>query len=125
MTQSNQPECPEHLLLRALTDRRDLWRERTERRKCARSPWLPWSLSVLSTADPNACRSGLNCSGLHDPALPDMDFRNRASSNFFPNIMSETGSTDFVECLVRLQAEASADDLPHDLGGAAEALQTP
>jgi hypothetical protein len=23
-----------------------------ERRECARSPWLPWSLSVLSTADP-------------------------------------------------------------------------
>ena len=35
---------------------------RTERRECARSPWLPWSLSVQSTADPDACRSGLNCS---------------------------------------------------------------
>jgi hypothetical protein len=31
-------------------------------RECARSPWLPWSLSVLSTADLNACRSGLSCS---------------------------------------------------------------
>jgi len=35
---------------------------RAERRECARSPWLSWSLSVLSTADPDACRSGLNCS---------------------------------------------------------------
>ncbi len=38
MTQSNQPECPEHLLLRALTDRRDLWQERTERRLLAQAP---------------------------------------------------------------------------------------
>ena len=49
-----------------------------------------------------------------------MDFRNKASSNFFPNIMSETGSTDFVEFLVRLQAEASGDDFLLNLGGAAE-----
>ena len=34
--------------------------------------------------------------------------------------MSESGSTDFVEDLVRLEAEAAADDLLHDLGGAAE-----
>jgi 2-haloacid dehalogenase len=34
--------------------------------------------------------------------------------------MSETGSTDFVECPVRLQAEASGDDFLLDLGGAAE-----
>jgi len=39
-----------------------------------------------------------------------MDFRNRASSNFSPNIVSETGSTGFVEVLVRLQAEATGDD---------------
>jgi hypothetical protein len=32
--------------------------------------------------------------------LPDMDFRSRASSNFPPNIVSEIGSTDFVEALV-------------------------
>jgi len=36
-----------------------------------------------------------------------MDFRNRASSNFSPNIVSETGSTGFVEVLLRLQTEAA------------------
>jgi hypothetical protein len=49
-----------------------------------------------------------------------MDFRNRASSNFSPNIVSETGSTGFVKVLVRLQAEATGDDFLLDLGGAAE-----
>jgi len=58
--------------------------------------------------------------GLHDPALPDIDFRNRASSNFSPNIVSETGSTDFVEVLVKLQSQAAGDDFFLDLGGAAE-----
>jgi hypothetical protein len=58
--------------------------------------------------------------GLHGAALRDMDFRNRASSNFSPNIVSESGTTDFVERLVRLQAEAAGDDLFLDLGGAAE-----
>jgi hypothetical protein len=57
---------------------------------------------------------------LQGPALPDMDFRNRASSNFSPNIMSETGSTGFVEGLVRLQAETPGDDFFLDFGGAAE-----
>ena len=89
------------------------------RRECARSPWLPWSLGVLSTAEPGAYRSGLS-SGLHCPALPDMDFRDRASSNCSSNIVSESGSTDFVEDLVRLQAEAAADDFFLDLGSAAE-----
>jgi hypothetical protein len=41
-------------------------------------------------------------SGLHGPALPDMDFRNRASSNVLSNFVSECGSTGFVEDLVRL-----------------------
>ena len=50
-----------------------------------------------------------------------MDFRTRASSNFFSDIVSGTGSTGFVEGLVRLQAEAAGDDLLLDLGGAAEA----
>ena len=59
-------------------------------------------------------------SGLHGPALPDTDFRNRASSNFSPNIVSESGSTGLVEGLVRLQAEAAGDDFLLDLGGAAE-----
>jgi hypothetical protein len=99
------------------------------RRECARSPWLPWSLSVLLTADPDACRSGINCSvaarqklwtALHGPALPDMDFRSGASSNFSSNIVPESGRTDFVEGLVRLEAETAADDLLHDLGGAAK-----
>jgi hypothetical protein len=49
-----------------------------------------------------------------------MDFRSRASSNFSPNIVSEIGSTDFVEVLVGLQAEAAGDDFFLDLGGAAE-----
>jgi hypothetical protein len=76
---------------------------------------------------PNARRFALTArrsldsnSGLHGPAPPDIDFRSRASSNFLPNIVSESGSTDFVESLIRLQAEAAADDLLLDLGGAAE-----
>jgi len=39
-------------------------------------------------------------SGLHGPALPDMGFRNGASSNFSPDIVSESGSTNFIEDLV-------------------------
>jgi hypothetical protein len=49
-----------------------------------------------------------------------MDFHDRAGSNFSSDIVSESGSTNFVEDLVRLQSEAAADDLLHDLGGAAE-----
>jgi hypothetical protein len=49
-----------------------------------------------------------------------MDFRSRASSNFSSDIVPGSGSTDFVEGLVRLEAETAADDLFHDLGGAAE-----
>jgi hypothetical protein len=64
-------------------------------------------------------------SGLHGPALPDMDFRNRANSNFSSNIWSEFGSTNFVEDLVRLQAEAAGDDFFLDLGGAAEDRHIP
>ena len=59
-------------------------------------------------------------SGLHGPALRDMVFRNRASSNFSSNIVSGSGSTDFVEDLVRLQAQAAGDDFLLDFGGAAE-----
>jgi hypothetical protein len=59
-------------------------------------------------------------SGLHGPALADMDFRTGASSNFSSNIVSESGSTNFVEDLVKLQAEAAGDDFFLDLGGAAE-----
>src|SRR5580704_11739060 len=59
-------------------------------------------------------------SGLHGPALPYMDFRSRASSNFSSDIVPESRSTDFVAGLVRLEAETAADDLLLDLGGAAE-----
>jgi hypothetical protein len=38
------------------------------------------------------------------------------------NIVSETGSTGFVEGLARLQAEAAGDNFFLDLGGAAEDL---
>jgi hypothetical protein len=103
-----------------------------DRRECARSPWLSWSLSVLSTADPDACRSGLNysvgarqklwtarsCTARHG-------FRNRASSNVLSNFVSESGSTDFVNDLFRLQAEAAGDDLLLDLSGVAEARYGP
>jgi hypothetical protein len=49
-----------------------------------------------------------------------MDFRTRGRSNFSSNIVSESGSTNFVEALVRLQAEAAGDDFFLDLGGATE-----
>ena len=49
-----------------------------------------------------------------------MDFRNRASSNVLSNFVSESGNTDFVNDLVKLQAEAAGDDFFLDLGGAAE-----
>ena len=39
-----------------------------------------------------------------------MDFGSRANSNFSSNIVPESGSTDFVEGLVRLEAETAADD---------------
>ncbi len=82
---------------------------------CCRPP-TPMPVDPASTALwPQDRRSGL-----HGPALPDMDFRSRASSNFSSNIVPESGSTDFVEGLVRLEAETAADDLLLDLGGAAE-----
>ncbi len=82
---------------------------------CCRSP-APMPVDPALTALWPQDRS----SGLHGPALPDMDFRNRASSNVLSNIVSESGSTDFVEDLVKLQAEAAGDDFFLDLGGAAE-----
>ena len=82
-----------------------------DRRECARSPWLLWSLSVLSAADPmpaDPALAGLlpqdGSFGLHGPAQADIDFHNRASPKFSSNIVSESGTTDFVEDLVRLQA---------------------
>jgi len=59
-------------------------------------------------------------SGLHRSAVPDGGFRNRASSNFSPDIVSGSGSTDFAEGLVKPQAEVAGDDFLLDLGGAAE-----
>jgi hypothetical protein len=76
-------------------------RRRTERRVCARSPWLPRSLSVLSPSasmpvDPasTALYPQSRSPGLQGPAMSDTDFRNRASSNFSSNIVSEFGSTN-------------------------------
>jgi hypothetical protein len=54
-----------------------------------------------------------------------MDFRSRASSNYSSNIVLETECTDFVEFLVRLEAEAAGDDFLLDLGGAAEDRRAP
>jgi hypothetical protein len=103
-----------------------------DRRDCARSSWLPWSLSVLSTAGLNVVDPALTAlwpqdrsPGLQGPALPDMDFHNRASSNFSSNIVSESGSTNFVEDLVRLEAETAGDDLFLDLGGAPKINRNP
>ena len=95
---------------------------------CPRSV-VPWSLSVLSTVGLNACdidpaltalwpkTEALDCRVLHCPtwisaAGPVLTFSS--------NIALETGSTGFVEGLVRLQAEAAGDDFLLDLGGAAE-----
>jgi len=54
------------------------------------------------------------------PPLPATDRPQAASSNFLSDIVSGTESTGFIEDLVRLQAEATADDLLLGLGGAAE-----
>ena len=56
----------------------------------------------------------------HGPPLSSTDRPQAASSNIPANIALETESTGFVKGLVSLQAEAAADDLLHDLGGAAE-----
>jgi hypothetical protein len=61
-------------------------------------------------------------SGLQDPPLPDKDSPEAIRSNILPNIMLGTDSTDVVEDLVRLQAEAAGDDFLLDLGRAAEVL---
>ena len=54
------------------------------------------------------------------PPLPDTDLSHAAGSNFSSNIPLEPGGTGYVENLVRLRAQTAADDLLHDLGGAAE-----
>ena len=56
----------------------------------------------------------------HGPALPDPDLPQAAVSNEISNIELGIESTDFVEGLVSLQAEAAGDDLPLDHGGAAQ-----
>jgi hypothetical protein len=105
----------------------DDWDLAPDRRKRARSPWLLWSLSVLSAADTmpvDPALAGLlpqdRSFGLHGPALADIDFHSRASSDFAPDILSESGTTDFVEGLVRLEAEAASDAFLLDFGGAAD-----
>jgi hypothetical protein len=57
---------------------------------------------------------------LHASPLSSTDLAQAARSNILPNIVSEIRSTDFVDCLVRLQAQAAGDDFFLDLGGAAE-----
>jgi len=64
-------------------------------------------------------------SRLHAPPLPSTDSPQPAGSNISPNIAFRTGCTDFVNILIRLQAEATADDLLLDLGGAAGDLRGP
>jgi hypothetical protein len=59
-------------------------------------------------------------SGRQGPPLPDTDLAQAAGSNFLSNVSLEPGSTSYVECLVRLQAEAAGDDFFLDFGGAAE-----
>ncbi len=59
-------------------------------------------------------------SGRQGPPLPDTDLPQAAGSNFSSNIPLEPSGTGYVENLVRLQAEAAADDLLLDLGGTAE-----
>ncbi len=64
--------------------------------------------------------STISRSGRQDPLLPDTDLAQAAGSNFLSNSALEPGSTDNVESLVRLQAEAAGDDFLLDLGGAAK-----
>ena len=59
-------------------------------------------------------------SRLHALPLPSTESPQSAGSNISPNVAFETGCTDFVNILIRLQAEATADDFLLDLGGAAE-----
>jgi hypothetical protein len=53
-------------------------------------------------------------------SCPDKDLPQAASSNYSSNIPLGPSGSGYVENLVRLQAEVAADDLLHDLGGAAE-----
>jgi hypothetical protein len=53
---------------------------------------------------------------LQVPPLPGTDLPQAASSNIPSNIASGTGSTGSIKALVRLHAEAAADDLLLDLG---------
>jgi hypothetical protein len=59
-------------------------------------------------------------SGRQGPPLLDTDLAQAAGSNFSSDIPLEPSGTGYVENLVRLQAQAAADDFLHDLGGAAE-----
>ena len=61
----------------------------------------------------------------HGSPVPVTGRPQAASSDFLSDIVLGTESTGFVEDLVRLRAEAAADDLLHDLGGAAEPCRIP
>src|SRR6266700_2126094 len=93
---------------------------RTDRRECARSPRLPCHSACCRLPALTALWPQDRSSGLHGAALPGIDFRNRASSDFPSDIVPGSGSTDFVEDLVTLQTEVAGDDFFLDLGGAAE-----
>ncbi len=59
-------------------------------------------------------------SGRQGPPLPDTDLPQAAGPYFSSDIPLEPSGTGYAENLVRLQAEAAADDFLLDLGGAAE-----
>jgi len=84
---------------------------------------------AVKVQPPRAClgtgqipAAGRLATRLHASPLSGTDLAQAARSNILPNIVLEIGSTDFVDCLVRLQAEAAGDDLFLDFGGAAEVL---
>ena len=89
----------------------------------ALAAWQPGHSTTHARPTRNGSDSTISRSGRQGPPLPDTDLAQAAGSNFPYNIVLGTESTGFVEDLVRLEAEAAVDDIFHDLGGAAEALQ--
>ena len=76
--------------------------------------------AAFRTARARAARPAPSASQHHGSPLPTIDLPRTASSNILPNITLESGSTGSVKPSSGLQAEVAADDLLHDLGGAAE-----
>ena len=64
--------------------------------------------------------STISRGGRQGPPLVDTDLAQAADSNFLSNVALEPGSTGYVESLVRSTGWPAADDLFHDLGGAAK-----